>query len=160
MELSVITEMIETLKKMNHPHTSIDLPTRQTKILLEATGTHYDFLLDINRNGHRREKCTFQLRDKSNKSNVLVRFDLIGKNHPNPPGDYEYADKIIPCPHVHIANHPFGTSVALPLDSEYINMVLSPAEWEDIIKAFEVFLTRINVGNRSFFTYNLNEELL
>ena len=160
MDNHELYEMIESLKKIIVSDSFIALPSSGQAITLDASGKNYDFLLDINRQSYRRPKCTFQLRDKDNKSRILFRFDLIGKNHPNPPGDFEYSDMKISCPHVHIATHPLGTAYAYPLDAKEINIYLDENDYEDIILALKSFLVRINIANRNDFQYTLNEDII
>lgn len=161
MDNSVFTDMIESLKELVYDHQDILIPKFGVKDKYKLHASNYDFEMDLNRAGHKLEKCTFQLRDAINKDTVLVRFDLIGRTHPNPPGNYPYADEDIVCPHVHFANYSSGgIAIALPLSDPLVKMNLSNDELLDIIKALKAFLQRINVGNRDDFHYNINEELL
>jgi len=78
---------------------AITVPVKNDKACINLHGTNYDYLFDLNRKGHRKPKCTYQLRDANAKSKILFRIDLIGRPHPNPAGNYAYADEILECPH-------------------------------------------------------------
>lgn len=157
MDTSEITEMIDCLKQLKNDSQEILIPAFGNKDQFELHGANYDFFMDLNRSGHRLEKCTFQLREKLRKSIILVRFDLVGRSHTNPIGDYRHAGENIPCPHVHFANfEPVGIGAALPLDDPLVRIALS--QKTEYIAGLKEFLTRINVGNRTDFRYTLNEQ--
>ena len=81
MDIAEITKMIEAVKQIIEKNDYIDLPLFQNSSQLRLKGNNYNFILDLNRKGHRRPKCTFQLREKRNKEQPLVRVDIIGRPH-------------------------------------------------------------------------------
>lgn len=104
MDIAEITKMIEAVKQIIEKNDYIDLPLFQNSSQLRLKGNNYNFILDLNRKGHRRPKCTFLLREKRNKEQPLVRVDIIGRPHQNPVGDFKWSNKVIPCPHLHRAD--------------------------------------------------------
>lgn len=160
MDTPNFTEMILVLKRLIYSQKNISLPPKGSKVTYEAESVKYNFLIDFSRCGYKKIRCTFQLREKSNKSEILYRFDFIGRNHPNPPGDYDLADRNIPCPHVHLSTHPMGIAVALPLEHPMVKIAITEEDFKDIRKAFLAFLEKLNVGNRLDYSYTVNEELL
>lgn len=147
MELDLINELINSLKKILHQEGTIYIPDSGQKDKIELKDSKYLFTVDLNRKGHRKPKCTFQLRENQNKDYPLLRLDLIGRTHVNPPGDYPNANEEIPCPHLHIAHPDYGDSIAYPLDDNYARMFLTEEEIEDLAKVLKSFLERCNVGN-------------
>lgn len=161
MENLEISDMINSLKRLLHEDKIINLPTQGKSLLLDLHSSNYDFLFDINRKGHKLIKCTFQLREINHRSDPLIRFDLIGKAHPNPVGSYGHAGERIPCPHVHMANFPeYGIAVALPINDPMVRLNIPASAYNDILFCLNEILARINVANRDDFRYTLNQELL
>lgn len=160
MELSTMQEMIQCLKKIIDNNSQISIPSFGEKSMLKLHGINYDFFFDLNRSGHRRPKCTFQLREFYNKSDVLFRFDVIGKAHPNPKGNYAYSDQCIECPHVHISTYKdFGIAVALPLNDPLVKINLGTQGTDDLINCLKQVFKKINVANYSSFHYNQERDL-
>ncbi|MBZ5983622.1 hypothetical protein KIJ05_00490 [Leuconostoc gelidum subsp. gasicomitatum] len=145
-----LTQMINDLKKLitNNPDL-IELPQHGQKICNHATSNSYEYLVDFTRNGHKVKKFTLQLRDGVNKSQVLIRLDVIGPEHSNPHGNYDYSDKVILTPHIHFADFPdYGVKVAFNLDDPYVKMGLIGDDLDNTKKIVQEFLKKINVANR------------
>lgn len=124
------------------------MPTFRYASKLDLKSNNYNFVFDISRKGHKRPKCTFQLREKRNKEKPLVRIDIIGRPHHNPKGNFKWADKDIPCPHLHRADFPhFGTHVAVPLLENNGNFQLSQDELTDLCECLKKALQFLNVRN-------------
>lgn len=155
--INEITIMIESLKKISEQSNYIDLPTFGDTNQLNLKSDNYNFFLDLNRKGHRRQKCTFQLREKKNKERPLVRIDIIGRPHHNPKGNFKWSDTDIPCPHLHRADFPkYGTHVAVPLLEDNGNFELSQSDLNDLCKCLKKALEFLNVENIE--DYKLREQ--
>ena len=101
---------------------------------MNLKSNNYVFFLDLNRKGHKRPKCTFQLREKRNKELPLVRIDIIGRPHQNPDGDFKWVKQVVKCPHLHRADFPkYGTHVAVPLLKDNGNFKLSEQDLNNLI---------------------------
>jgi hypothetical protein len=116
-------------------------------------------LVDINRRGRKSSRFTLQLRNKRFRDSPLLRLDILGADHPNPPGNYPLAGELIPCPHLHIAHPEYGDSIAYPLNSEYAKIYLTDDELEDLVVILKRFLERCNVTNLSDFKFSQQTEL-
>lgn len=160
MENDLINELILSLKRIIHHETVIDIPSFGEKSTVPLKSSNYYFTLDINRSGHKKQKVTFQLRENSHKTDPLIRLDVIGRSHPNPPGDYDLADRIIECPHIHFASSEYGLAIAYPLDHPIVRMNLTPNVLEDLGETLKIFMDRINVANIDSYDYNYNVEIL
>lgn len=160
MDLKTINEMILSFKKIINENDKIYLPNAGNSHKLELKSNLFYFWIDVNRKGRIKRRCTLQLREKQHKDKALLRLDLIGPPHPNPPGSYELAGKIIPCPHIHIAHPEYGESIAYPLDHNYAKMYISEEELEDMVTLLIKFLERCNVANINDYTYEEQGELL
>ncbi|MFC6165301.1 DUF6978 family protein [Lactiplantibacillus dongliensis] len=163
MNFEDVRQMINELKMIVNIalDDAITVPVKNDKACINLHGTNYDYLFDLNRKGHRKPKCTYQLRDANAKSKILFRIDLIGRPHPNPAGNYAYADEILECPHVHLADFPvYGIAVALPLDAPEVHMHLNPSDINNLISCLKVTFERLNVANRTDFKYNLEDDIL
>ncbi|NCU16829.1 DUF6978 family protein [Pallidibacillus pasinlerensis] len=159
MDLNTINELIDCLKKIIHQSQSIDIPKKGESLKLELKSTSFYFFIDINRKGRKKPKCTFQLREHQHKDKPLLRLDILGPAHPNPPGDFPYAGEIISCPHLHIAHPEYGDSIAYPLNNVYAKMYLTEEELKEIEILLRKFLERCNVGNINDYTFNYQSEL-
>lgn len=145
-----LTQMINDLKELitTNPHL-IELPKHGDKISNTATSTNYEYLVDFTRNGHKVKKFTLQLRDGINKSQVLIRLDVIGPEHLNPHGNYAYSDQTIPTPHIHLADFPdYGIKVAFNLEDPYAQIDLVRSDFNNTVKMVQEFLKKINTANR------------
>lgn len=152
MKLERIHELINSLKRIVQENNKIHIPEIGTKDQIELKSSNHLFHLDLNRNGHRKPQCTYQLREQQSKDYPLLRFDLIGRTHVNPPGDYPNANEKIPCPHLHIAHPDYGDSIAYPLNHAYAKMYLTDDELNNLGDALISFLKRCNVGNINEYT--------
>lgn len=159
MDIEQINELIHILKIIIENNKSIDIPSSGNSDKIELKSKKYNFTIDLNRQGHLKPKVTFQLREQQYKDFPLLRLDLIGRPHLNPPGDFPYANERIPCPHLHIAHPVYGTNMAYPLDSDYANIVLNEEEKENIVLALKEFLIRCNVGNIAEYTFTEQNSL-
>ncbi|PAD21651.1 DUF6978 family protein [Terribacillus saccharophilus] len=154
MDIKQINYLIDCLKMLLHRNPDLVIPVVGNKMKLELKSDKHLFLIDVNRAGHKKPKCTYQLREQQQKDFPLMRLDLLGPTHKNPPGDFELADQDIPCPHIHIADPEYGTSIAYPLNHKYANMYLTDEETKDLALVLQKFLKRCNVGN--FLDYNIS----
>lgn len=160
MDLKTINEMILSLKRIINESDKINLPTEGNADKLELKSNLFYFWVDVNRKGRLKRRCTLQLREKQHKDKPLLRLDLTGPPHQNPPGTHQLAGQIIPCPHLHIADPDYGDSIAYPLDHNYAKIYLTEEELEDIIALLIKFLERCNIGNINDYTYEEQGELL
>lgn len=143
-----IKTMIKCLKEIVEKEKEIQIPSFRHADQIHLTGDNYNFLLDLNRKGHKRPKCTFQLREKRNKDHPLVRVDLIGPSHHNPTGDFKWNNEDIKCPHLHRADFPkYGMHVAVPLLEENDNFQLTQSDLKHLIKCLQKTLEFLNVQN-------------
>lgn len=159
MDLQLIHELINSLKMIIEDNKNIKIPNSGEQDRIELKSNNYMFFVDLNRGGHKKPKCTFQLREQQNSDSPLLRLDLIGRTHPNPPGDYPYANEEIPCPHLHIAHPEYGSSIAFPLNTTYANMYLSDEDIENLVIVLTKFLERCNVGNISEYDFNMQNSI-
>jgi hypothetical protein len=136
------------------------MPPAGSGTKIELKSSLFYFWVDINRKGKLKKRCTLQLREKQHKDKPLLRLDLIGPPHDNPPGSYDLAGQVIPCPHLHIAYPEYGDSIAYPLEHNYANMYLTKEELEDMVILLRKFLERCNVGNIADYIYEEQIELL
>lgn len=156
----LIQELLDCLKKIVDSSKNIDIPKFGSKGRLSLSGTNYDFYFDLNRSGHRLPKCTFQLRERNHKGDILFRFDLIGKEHPNPKGNYPYSGQLIECPHVHFATYKdYGIGVALPLSDPLVRLNIPESELNNLVLCLKKTLVRLNVANVESFAYTENTML-
>lgn len=160
MNQSIIDQLINSLKRIVESNNTIDIPSSSEKGIIELKSKNHLFIVDMNRNGHKKPKCTFQLRNQENKDQPLLRLDLIGRNHTNPPGDYHLAGQTIPCPHIHIAHPDYGDNIAYPLNDTYAKMYLTDEEINDLMIVLQEFLKRCNVGNIDSYNFQLQDNLL
>lgn len=160
MDFKTLNEMILSLKRIINEADKINIPPTGSAKKVELKSNLFYFWVDVNRKGSLKNRCTFQLREKQQRDKVLLRMDLVGPPHQNPPGTYELAGQIILCPHIHIAHPEYGDSVAYPLDHNYAKMYLTKEELEDMVASLTKFLERCNVGNISDYTYEEQVELL
>lgn len=159
MNLHTINELISCLKRIIHQTQIINIPRSGDSLRLELKSSSFYFFVDINRKGRKKPKCTFQLREQQHKDKSLLRLDIIGPAHPNPPGNYPLAGEIIPCPHLHIAHPEYGDSIAYPLDHTYANMFLTEEQLTEIETLLIEFLKRCNVANINDYIFNYQSEL-
>ncbi|WP_420814205.1 DUF6978 family protein [Loigolactobacillus bifermentans] len=151
MSSNQLTHLINLPKYLDYPPSYLIVPRSGNHTRYTLHSYQLQFELDINRAGHRLEKCTFQLRQQHL---ILVRLDLIGRTHLNPPGNYPYANQAIPCPHIHLADYRSdGIAIALPLPASIVRIDISDA---NILLILIIFLQRINVVNRNYFTYKVH----
>jgi hypothetical protein len=159
LDINQINDLIQCLKRIINENTEIVIPQFGEKDKIELKSSKYLFIVDLNRKGHKKPKCTFQLREQQHKDLALLRLDLVGREHENPPGDYPLAGQVIPCPHIHIAHPEFGSSIAFPLDDPYVRMFLTEDELKDLALVLKKFLERCNVGNIDDYKYYYNLSL-
>lgn len=154
IDIDLMQELLDCLKRITDESKTIKLPNLGKRDKLHLSGTNYDFYFDLNRNGHRLPKCTFQLRETNHKSDILFRFDLIGREHPNPPGNYPYSRQIMECPHVHFSTYKnFGIKVALPLSDPLVRLNISKDDMQNLLICLKKTLHRLNVANINSFIY-------
>ncbi|EUJ18972.1 DUF6978 family protein [Listeria aquatica] len=156
-----IRNLIASFKQINDPFLQkIWLPDNGEKSSLKLQSNLTTFTVDLNRAGRKAPKCTFQLREDLHRDTKLIRLDLCGPAHENPNGDFEYANQIIACPHIHIADEKYGDSIAYPLNENYAKMYLTSEELEDIAVVFRKFLERIHVVKLDKFEIYVNTTIL
>ncbi|MCM3663486.1 hypothetical protein M3204_03670 [Mesobacillus subterraneus] len=160
MEIKLITELINCLKRIVHETPTFHLPEKGFYEKLDLKSSEYQFIVDVNRKGRKKPKFTLQLRSKSNKDYSLLRLDILGPDHPNPEGDFPFSGEVIPCPHLHIAHPEYGDSIAYPLNNEYANIYLTKTQLEDLVEILKTFLKFCNVGNIEDIQYEYQIELI
>lgn len=160
MDIHLINELIKSLKMIISSNKIINIPEFGQKDKIELKGESYSFIVDLNRSGYKKPKCTFQLRETHYRDKPLLRLDLIGRKHKNPPGDFDYAEQDIPCPHLHILDPDYGTSIAYPLDSKYAKIILTEEILTDLAAVLKEFLKRCNVGNIHDYKINYQHLML
>lgn len=160
MDLKIINEMILSLKRIIDQPEIIHFPLAGDYKRIELKSNNFYFWIDVNRKGRKKSRCTFQLREMQHRDKPLLRLDLVGPPHPNPPGDYDLAEQIIPCPHIHIAHPEYGDSIAYPLDHNYAKICLTEDDLSDMIILLTKFLKRCNVADIHDHTYQEQVELL
>ncbi|GAP01445.1 putative prophage protein [Fructobacillus fructosus] len=151
MSNKTIQQMIDDLKKLitDKPNL-LELPEHGNKLYYNAKSSSEKYFVDFARNGHRVKKLTLQLRSGSDKSQVLLRLDVIGPEHHNPRGNYQYSDTIIETPHIHIASYSlYGIKVALPIDAPESGLRLTKYDVICVQNIVYDFLERINIANRN-----------
>lgn len=153
--------MIESLKRIINDESYIAIPPFRQASQLKLDSRDYSFLLDLNRKGHKRPKCTFQLRENRMKDRPLVRIDIIGSPHHNPKGNFRWADTDIPCPHLHRADFPeYGTHVAVPLLEDNGNFTLNKSDLDNLGACLKKALVFLNVKNIADYKILEQESLL
>ncbi|BDH60703.1 hypothetical protein MTP04_08330 [Lysinibacillus sp. PLM2] len=159
MRQSEINDLINQFKRLILDNNMITIPKSNEYIKLDAKSSTKYFYVDINRKGNRIKRFTLQLRNQEKKELPLLRFDLVGPPHPNPPGDFPFAEKVIPCPHLHIAHEEYGDKIAYPLTYELVQMRLTPEELSDFVKILKSFLKRCNIEGIESYNYSYQEEM-
>jgi len=159
MNQATIDKLLSSAKRIIETVPLIQIPNHGSQSRIELKDGEYLFYVDLNRSGHKKPKCTYQLRESVQKDKILLRLDLVGRTHKNPPGDFELAESDIPCPHMHIANEKLGTSIAYPLDHEYVKMFLKEEELENLIFVFKTFLNKCIVTNTNEYDFELQDQL-
>ncbi|WP_175616076.1 DUF6978 family protein [Piscibacillus halophilus] len=147
MDLNKINDLLNELKMVMEKNKAIYIPNKGEQRQIQLKSNKHVFIVDLNRKGHKKARVTYQLRESSRKDFALLRLDLIGRDHPNPEGDFPYAGEIIPCPHLHVADPNYGSSIAYPLNTKYAKMFLNDDIIKDLAAVLESFLERCNVGN-------------
>ncbi len=122
MLIQAEADRLITLPKRRSNDKRIDFPVARSSIVveLESVDGREEFLLDVNRKGRtiRVAKCTYQTRYMVTV--VLVRLDLDGPPHRNPPGPaplphltaFEAIE--LPCPHLHVYVEDHDVHWAMP----------------------------------------------
>lgn len=152
MDINLINDFINCLKRLNSKSKDIFLPLKGQYKKIKAHSTNYSFIIDINLKG-RLGHITLQLRNSNHQDKPILRLDITGPAHKNPEGDFEGAGKIIPCPHMHIADPLYGDSIAYPLDHENVKMYLTNDELSDLVIILRQFLNYINTANINDFNF-------
>ncbi|MCM3528304.1 hypothetical protein M4D56_04185 [Cytobacillus oceanisediminis] len=160
MDIKLINDLINCLKRIIQESPTFHLPERGLYEKLELKSTEFQFIVDVNRKGRKKPKFSLQLRSKGNKDYTLLRLDILGPDHPNPEGDFPYSGEIIPCPHLHIAHPEYGDSIAYPLNNEYAKIYLTDEHLEDLVLILKEFLKLCNVGNIEDINYEYQAELI
>lgn len=160
LDINIINELINCLKRIILEKPIFHLPQKGFYDKIDLKSSEFLFIIDVNRKGRKKPKFTLQLRNKATKDAALLRLDLIGPDHPNPEGDFPFADETIPCPHIHIAHPDYGDGIAYPLNTEYANMYLTEKQFDDLVFILKLFLERCNVGNINDMTYEYQTELI
>lgn len=158
MQQPEIDNLINSLKRLLLDTTLINIPDFNNKELIEAKSHSDFFYIDLNKQGRRLKRYTLQLRAKRKKELPLLRLDLVGPDHPNPPGNFPFAGEKIPCPHIHIAKEGYGDKIAYPLNSKTAGLYLTEEELEDFIQVTQKFLDKCNVVNLNTYSFNTQQE--
>ncbi len=95
------------------------------------------FLLDIERGRANSNKWKLQLRYRN--VNILVRLDIGGAGHVNPPNAPNpslsaYANKYIPTPHLQRYIEGFNDGWALPIPSVFTNLKDVGITWQEFLR--------------------------
>lgn len=152
-----IRSMIKSIKEIIEKENYINFPSFRQTGRLDLKSKDYNFILDLNRKGHKRPKCTFQLRNKRNKEKPIVRVDIIGKSYLNPKGSFKWAGKEISCPHLHRADFPnYGTRVAVPLLEKNDNFQLDKTDLNNLGMCLRKTLKFLKVKN--YDNYSIREQ--
>lgn len=109
-------------------------PGKELKLNVVGESNNERFIIDINRKGQIKVRCTYQTRYR--KSIILLRIDLVGGKHINPDGT------IVECPHIHIYREGFEDRWAYPL-----NDILDVQNQFDLIEVLIKFLEYNNIRN-------------
>ncbi len=67
MDMQEIENMINSLKTIIEDGRYIDIPRFGEKDTISLKSANYTFTVDLNRSGHKKPKCTFQLRENNHK---------------------------------------------------------------------------------------------
>jgi hypothetical protein len=107
-------DQLMALIKVLEATQQIQFPQKGETMQLDAHSTEgrIKFIIDVNRGKINIKKCTYQTR--YNRSIPLLRIDIEGGIHTNPPPLREK----VPCPHIHIYREGFGDKWAYPLSSK------------------------------------------
>lgn len=144
---SELNELIQSLKRIISDDNIINIPDINKKEQLQSKSRSEFFIIDLNRQGTKVKRFTLQLRAQRFKDLPLLRLDLVGPSHQNPPGDFPNSEMRIPCPHIHIAKEGFGDRIAYPLDSETANLYLTTEQLDDLVQVTKTFLQKCNIIN-------------
>lgn len=131
-EADVLLAMIKIL--MHRGPLKIPEPGNELKLEVVSESENERFIIDINRKGKLKVRCTYQTRYR--KSIILLRIDLIGGKHMNPDGT------IVECPHIHIYREGFEDRWAYPL-----NDIMDIKDSFDLIEVLLKFLEYNNIRN-------------
>lgn len=142
-----LDNLINSLKRILSDDNLINIPDINKKEQLQSKSQSEFFIIDLNRQGTKVKRFTLQLRAQRFKDLPLLRLDLVGPSHSNPPGDFLYSDEIIPCPHIHIAKEGFGDRIAYPLNNETADLYLTNEQLEDFVQVTKTFLQKCNIIN-------------
>src|SRR5699024_6865527 len=111
MDIKTINDMILSLKKIINEPAKINIPLMDNATKIESKSSLFYFWVEVNRKGRLKKRYTLQLMEKQHRDKVLLRLDLVGPPHQNPPVAYELADQTNPCPHLHMAHPEDGDSI-------------------------------------------------
>lgn len=162
MRQNEIDQFIESSKMLHSQNNDVLLPKKNQQEKLDLTCKNFDYLCYINRKGNRKQRLSFVFFYAKNKQYPLVRLDVLGKPHTNPLHSHYRPGESIDCPHIHIAEEGFGTSIAYTLDDlvhlkgdECFNFASPKALVVDqiidvITRDFLLFLNTANINNLNF----------
>lgn len=159
MQQDDINELINQFKRLILDNNTINIPKSNQYERLDAKSVSKFFYIDLNRKGNKIRRFTLQLRSQERKDLPLLRFDLLGPPHENPPGNFPYAGELIPCPHLHIAHEDYGDRIAYPLTDEITQMNLTEAELDDFVVILKTFLLRSNIEGIESYNYAYQEDM-
>jgi len=128
-------------KSWSFPHAGARL-----SVSLTSPDKRENFMLDITRATIRLTKATYQ--NRARHAIILMRLDLDGPPHPNPPNVpaeprhawlAPYAGQLITCPHLHLYVEGYGDKWAVPAPAaKYPNVA-------DLFSTFEAFMRHCNI---------------
>lgn len=130
----------------------IDFPRYGEKSTENAVGINSKekYLFDINRGRVHLKKVTLQ--NRIQKTIILLRLDIGGPPHSNPPIDDEHAPEVLHGPHLHVYSPEFGDSMAYKLNDPFLNKINPRFDIEKFntksdIELYKSFLEFCNVAN-------------
>ncbi|WP_438363574.1 DUF6978 family protein [Staphylococcus rostri] len=149
MEKSVYDSLLEKIKIFETAIIDLPLSGEQSKYnLTHDIDSSEKFKLFINKKGHRNPDNLTILLYSVNQRGNMIRFDVNGSDHANPPN---YAR--VPTPHIHIYTDEYKNgAIAIPLsDIEDIDLA------NELIDSLDFFMSYTNISNKNVI---INQNLL
>lgn len=135
-EADALLFMPKEFRELSPIRFSMQTPMDEEHILL-SQDRREEFILTIERGNRKRARLKYQTRGR--KIVVLVRLDLDGPHHRNPPNSPYRPNERLPCPHLHLYRHGFDDRVAyIPSDVLGFNL-RDPAKGIDCLEDFLAF---------------------
>ena len=149
MEHQPITYIQEEKELVNSEMTFPDHGKKQTEHAI-GKNTKTKYLFDVNRGRMELKKVTLQ--NRMQKTIILLRLDVGGPPHSNPPIHEQESGEVLYGTHMHVYSEEFGDSMAYKLNHPILKKINPKFDFnkfntEDHIELYKSFLEFCRVEN-------------